>query len=348
MFLADPPLMFWHTAAALGQQYWLLPVPQAYWMQEDMQARHIAAVCFGCRSRCMEKAAPHPCCSFACAGAPPQPISRWCCACTALQVPAEEVLDILTAVLSLQQSKAAPTCPAGSYASSSGSMACTACSAGSYAFNAGSPACKTCAAGRAAPVAGSSACRTCQPGTYSSADGKACVACPEGGSRLQLMSVSLLLAAAATVWSAHICTANSSAGTFSVLPGAWEAAQCLTPEQRRQQQQDQATNIQVLRCGAGGKCPCSRHRCARGCQHLRTGLAAISPCPEPPCTHSTSSATLPVCVAVCSKLSPVFADQRRRLIEQVGARGKSQGRAPARHLPHTSLMCVHLPAARLR
>ena len=40
MFLADPPLMFWHTAATLGQQYWLLPVPQAYWLQEAMQAGH--------------------------------------------------------------------------------------------------------------------------------------------------------------------------------------------------------------------------------------------------------------------------------------------------------------------
>jgi hypothetical protein len=29
--------MFWHTAAALGQPYWLLPVPHAYWMQEEMQ-----------------------------------------------------------------------------------------------------------------------------------------------------------------------------------------------------------------------------------------------------------------------------------------------------------------------
>lgn len=36
-FLADPPLMFWHSAAALGQAYWLVPVPQAHWMQAQME-----------------------------------------------------------------------------------------------------------------------------------------------------------------------------------------------------------------------------------------------------------------------------------------------------------------------
>lgn len=36
-FLSDPPLMFWHAAAALGQTYWLLPVPQAHWLVEEMQ-----------------------------------------------------------------------------------------------------------------------------------------------------------------------------------------------------------------------------------------------------------------------------------------------------------------------
>ena len=32
----DPPMMFWHLAAALDQDYWLLPVPSAWWMQEEM------------------------------------------------------------------------------------------------------------------------------------------------------------------------------------------------------------------------------------------------------------------------------------------------------------------------
>ena len=37
LFLAEPPLMFWHTAAALGQDYWLLPVPQGHYMQPEME-----------------------------------------------------------------------------------------------------------------------------------------------------------------------------------------------------------------------------------------------------------------------------------------------------------------------
>ena len=47
LFLADPPLMFWHAAGALGQSYWLLPVPQAYWMQEEMQVGRSCCFCRG-------------------------------------------------------------------------------------------------------------------------------------------------------------------------------------------------------------------------------------------------------------------------------------------------------------
>lgn len=94
-------------------------------------------------------------------------------------MPAGEVVDILTAVL---RDPAAPaSCLPGTFASvEDGIVRCTACSAGSYAFNPSSAACKPCPAGRVAPYLGSTACRTCQPGTYSSADGKACVACPAG------------------------------------------------------------------------------------------------------------------------------------------------------------------------
>lgn len=35
-FLRDPPMMFWHVAAALNQEYHLLPVPNTYWMAEEM------------------------------------------------------------------------------------------------------------------------------------------------------------------------------------------------------------------------------------------------------------------------------------------------------------------------
>lgn len=110
--------------------------------------------------------------------------------CTALlQVPTGEVVDNLTAVL---RDPAAPaSCLPGTFASvEDGTVRCTACSAGSYAFNPSSAACKPCPAGRVAPHLGSTACRTCQPGTYSSADGKACVACPAGE---QLLAAIVLL-----------------------------------------------------------------------------------------------------------------------------------------------------------
>jgi len=36
IFMADPPLMFWHAASALKQEYWMLPIPQSYYMQPAM------------------------------------------------------------------------------------------------------------------------------------------------------------------------------------------------------------------------------------------------------------------------------------------------------------------------
>ncbi len=203
-FLADPPLMFWHAAAALGQPYWLLPVPQAYWMQEEMQVRRaarqqldLAAVGFSssatslCHTKSCMRVVLEGCLGRAA-------YSRYFCCCLCLrcllhcalnctavlllclQVPAGEVVDILTAVL--RDPTVSASCLPGTYASvEDGTVRCTACSAGSYAFNPSATACKPCPAGRVAPHLGSTACRTCQPGTYSSADGKACVACPAGG-----------------------------------------------------------------------------------------------------------------------------------------------------------------------
>lgn len=46
---------------------------------------------------------------------------------------------------------------------------------------------------------------------------------------------------------ATLASADPGAGTFSALPGAWEAAQCSTSEQRRQQQESQALSVQLLR-----------------------------------------------------------------------------------------------------
>lgn len=100
------------------------------------------------------------------------------------QVPADEVLDILTAVLTTPP-PSPPACIPGTYtdtaASDDGSRRCIACTPGSYAANVGSKACKPCAAGRLAAAVGAAACRTCKPGTFSAADGRSCLACPEGG-----------------------------------------------------------------------------------------------------------------------------------------------------------------------
>ena len=37
LFMRDPPMMFWHMARALDMDYWMLPVPQAYWMEPEME-----------------------------------------------------------------------------------------------------------------------------------------------------------------------------------------------------------------------------------------------------------------------------------------------------------------------
>ena len=237
-------------------------------------------------------------------------------------------MDILTAVLSPQQSKLAPTCPAGSYASSGSSrtdsnLACTACSAGSYAFNAGSATCKPCAAGRAAPVAGSSACRTCQPGTYSSADGRACVACPEGERSCN--------------WDWWVCVLHAACGCCCL------AAVLFTPGLHTHM--TACRHLQRAAGGLGGGAvpdpraappaaggPGNKHPSAevrrwrrrwRQLQEVSSWGCGWQPppgiVPSPHAPTPPPPLPLPPCppCCTCSKLSPVFADQRRRLIEQV-------------------------------
>ena len=258
--MADPPLMFWHTAAALQQQYWLLPVPQAYWMQEAMQVRCMggtsaaaaAAACCTSRVRCM---AGGPALQDLAAPSQLTAVRQHC----PPQVPVDEVVDILTAALA-PKPPSPPACIPGTYADTrDGPARCTACAAGTYAFNAGAAACKPCAAGRVASALGSAACRTCQPGTYSSADGRACLPCPEGelaGACCFLGPLPCVPFPAARVATHALGRRHayvgphlpqSPAGTFSLLPGAWSVAQCLTPEQRRHEQEGQAASVQLLR-----------------------------------------------------------------------------------------------------
>ena len=186
IFLADPPLMFWNLAAAVGQQYWMLPVPEAYWMQKQMQvcqggicrASHWGqgVLASGGRGKLLWGGPP----------ASSQPLHSIPLMCNPLpcppQVPIGEVLDVLTAVLPASVAAVqptSPTCPPGSYLAQSPAR-CMACSAGSYAFNSGSSSCRPCPGGQYAAAVGSTACRTCQPGTYSSPNGAACLSCPTG------------------------------------------------------------------------------------------------------------------------------------------------------------------------
>jgi Tyrosine-protein kinase ephrin type A/B receptor-like len=90
LFMADPPMMFWHTAAALGQNYWMLPVPHSFYMQRSMEVP-VGEVLDILQATLRGKAAAANAC-------PP--------------------------------GKAGPTCtpcPAGSYAYNAGSAACKRC-----------------------------------------------------------------------------------------------------------------------------------------------------------------------------------------------------------------------------
>eukprot|EP01025_Chloroclados_australasicus_P002261 TRINITY_DN10522_c0_g1_i8.p1 TRINITY_DN10522_c0_g1~~TRINITY_DN10522_c0_g1_i8.p1 ORF type:complete len:380 (-),score=33.81 TRINITY_DN10522_c0_g1_i8:59-1198(-) len=40
LFMQHPPMMFWHISAALRQNYWMLPVPHSYWMQDSFVIDH--------------------------------------------------------------------------------------------------------------------------------------------------------------------------------------------------------------------------------------------------------------------------------------------------------------------
>ena len=37
LFMYDPPMMFWHAAAALNQRYVMVPLAQSWWLDQDVQ-----------------------------------------------------------------------------------------------------------------------------------------------------------------------------------------------------------------------------------------------------------------------------------------------------------------------
>jgi capsular polysaccharide biosynthesis protein len=131
LFMADPPMMFWHTASALGQEYWLLPVPQSYYMQSEMEIPEgevldmLTAILAG--------PAPVNACRAGTAG-------RAGGLCSA--------------------------CPPGSYAFNSNSRACKLCAPGRVAASTSNSYCSTCQPGTVSNADGT-ACDPCPQGTYS-------------------------------------------------------------------------------------------------------------------------------------------------------------------------------------
>lgn len=131
LFMADPPMMFWHTAAALGQEYWLLPVPNSYYMQREMDVPEgevldiLTAVLGG--------PAPLGACAPGTAG---------------------------------RAGGLCSSCPPGSYAFNVNSRACKLCAPGRVSGGFGSSYCSTCKPGAVSSEDGT-ACEPCPQGTFS-------------------------------------------------------------------------------------------------------------------------------------------------------------------------------------
>jgi len=150
LFLADPPMMFWHAAGALGQDYWLVPVPQGYYMQPEMVVPVGEVV--DVLTAVLGPAAVAGACAPGTAGRPGGPC-----------VP----------------------CPPGSYAYNAGTGACKLCPPGQAAGAEGSAFCSTCKPGTYSNVDGA-ACDVCPAGSFSvlpgAGDASHCLA-PEGRRR---------------------------------------------------------------------------------------------------------------------------------------------------------------------
>ena len=108
-FMRDPPMMFWHLAAALYQDYWLLPVPNAWWMQKEMTIpvdEVVEIISAMLKSERSKDACP----------------------------PGSKRLADGTCEI----------CPQGTYAFNNNSLDCKPCFPGRFAFEEGSSACRTC------------------------------------------------------------------------------------------------------------------------------------------------------------------------------------------------------------
>lgn len=124
-----------------------------------------------------------------------------------VDVPISEVVDAVVAATSPTKSGA---CPSGWY----NDTLCVPCRAGSYSFNKGSDLCHQCPHGSIAANQNSSYCKICPPGTFSNQETTACMPCAKG--------------------------------TSSILAGAWQVDQCMSPEKRREQLEVQAVDAKTL------------------------------------------------------------------------------------------------------
>jgi len=132
LFMADPPMMFWHTASALGQQYWLLPVPQSYYMQNEMEI----------------------------------PEGEVLDMLSAILVAGPAPVNACKAGTAGRAGGLCSVCPPGSYAFNENSRACKLCAPGRVAAGASNSYCSTCQPGTVSNADGT-ACEPCPQGTYS-------------------------------------------------------------------------------------------------------------------------------------------------------------------------------------
>jgi capsular polysaccharide biosynthesis protein len=205
LFMADPPMMFWHTAAALRLDYWMVPLPQAFYMQREMDVPVGEVV--DILARVLGPAPPAGACAPGTAGRPGGPCSP---------------------------------CPPGSYAYNAGSSACKLCPPGQVSPRQGGTFCAICQPGSYAGGDGA-ACEACPAGTHSALPGapgpEQCTPPEDRRRRLEEQAVSVEMltklsplfakqmsrraliqgsagAAAAALSQQELCTAATAAGAM--------------------------------------------------------------------------------------------------------------------------------------
>ncbi|KAG1674239.1 hypothetical protein FOA52_013859 [Chlamydomonas sp. UWO 241] len=127
LFLTNPPLMFWHAAAAIGQRYVLVPLAQSWWLQRDVSVD-----------------------------------SQDVLDALYVALDAEPASDCEPGFFLWAATSECLACPAGTYRAA-GMAACMPCPAGRTADAQGAGYCATCAAGTFSTDGFS--CEACRPGT---------------------------------------------------------------------------------------------------------------------------------------------------------------------------------------